>query len=1042
MKQKLAKVIAAIMVASMVLVTSASTVSATHSQTATIDQTLLPYGVRKVLTITVTNNGPDAIDNVRIVLPSGFTNPETLSVVPADTTVELAGVDNENVIVPAGTKVKIVNGTILLPENTELIRLKDENIHVQGSALENRILLENLRIKKNAKVTFDYLNGENVTLDADTKVALTENDVVTLAEAMIVKRSGNVYALVEDTTVKVNGDVTTSGLAADSNAKTINEKTGTVENGSDWVTVNAVSTKVGVDTYVLAAGTTIDINVTTENVTTENRVVLPAGSLVILKSGSTLMLENNTEVTRKANENIYVTTVENRPNNWTQSVSGLNLEWIGIADNKISANQSLAFPFVVTTPTPDGSYTIFVRAKDKAGALIISEITVTVDATAPTVTTEVSPKYVTSNTKVTIKVTASEPLARLDNVMVEENNGENVQITMTPSADKKTWTGSYITSDNLSRDGLAKVYVIGAGYEDMAGNIGSDVTDNFTIDRRAPPAPNLSALTSWITENAARTPAPGIQTNLSSWLIEGTAIDNYLDSLVSPSGMKVKIRVGSQVFTVNADSSGYFYKTITLSEGTQEVGIRYIDQAGNEGPENAENVTLDTVPPAIKVVSPAKEYINDNTPLIKVLLSDATLGIENTAFNPADNTGFTVQIRRDNDNSIVGTSLTASAVIPGPFKSATFENQYPTELPDDVYQVYVRAGDNLQYTELIYKFTVDTVAPAAPNNVVGTLPKGTVTSPTVTTTPSLTLTGTAESKATIKVYTTTNSGVTWTEYTEGRTTAGSNWSTTIKLTGFAGKTVGIAVTATDLAGNESNKTEYGYLLYTPAPPANLAGSLAAGATPALAKATAVSLLNLAGTATPNYKIKVYTTTDGGVTWTEYTAGATTASATGAWTTSVSLSGLAGKTVGIAVTATDEGGNESTKTVYGYLIYDASAPSVTITSPATGTTTDQSTIQITGSVTKDPWESYSNITLTVQVGVGSVTVPIGSDGTFVYSVALAEGMNTIVARATDGVNVGAPVTITVTRTVTPWSTYAIIIVIVALILAAIAIFRRR
>jgi hypothetical protein len=1034
-KQKLAKVIAAIMVASMVLVTSASTVSATHSQTATIDQTLLPYNVRKVLTITVTNNGPDAIDNVRIVLPSGFANPETLSVVPADTTVELAGVDNENVIVPAGTKVKIVNGEIWLPENTELIRLKDENIHVQGSALENRILLENLRIKKDAKVKFDNLNGENVTLDADTKVALTENDVVTLAEAMIVKRTGNVYALVKDTTVKVNGDVTTSGLAADNNAKTINEKTGTVDNGSDWVTVNAVSTKVGVDTYVLAAGTTIDINVGNEN-----RVVLPAGSLVILKASSTLMLENNTEVTRKANENIYVTTVENRPNNWTQSVSGDNLEWVGIADNKISANQSLAFPFVVTTPTADGSYTIFVRAKDKAGALIISEITVTVDATAPTVTTEVSPKYVTSNTKVTIKVTASEPLARLDNVMVEENNGENVRITMTPSADKKTWTGSYITSDNLSRDGLAKVYVIGAGYEDMAGNIGSDVTDNFTIDRRAPPAPNLSALTSWITEDAARTPAPGIQTNLSSWLIEGTAIDNYLDSPVSPSGMKVKIRVGSQVFTVNADSSGYFYKTITLSEGTQEVGIRYIDQAGNEGPENAENVTLDTVPPVIKVVSPAKEYINDNTPLIKVLLSDATLGIENTAFSAADNTGFTVQIRRD-DNTVVNT-LTASAVIPGPFKSATFENQYSAGLPDNLYHVYVLAGDNLQYTELIYKFTVDTVAPAAPTSVVGTLSGGTVTSPTVTTTPSLTLTGTAESKATIKVYTTTNSGVTWTEYTEGRTTAGSNWSTIIKLTGFAGKTVGIAVTATDLAGNESDKTVYGYLLYTPAPPANLAGSLAAGATPALAKVTAVSSLNLAGTATPNYKIKVYTTTDGGVTWTEYTAGATTASATGAWTTSVSLSGLAGKTVGIAVTATDEGGNESERTVYGYLIYDASAPSVTITSPATGTTTDQATIQITGSVTKDAWESYSNITLTVQVGVGSVTVPIGSDGTFVYSVALAEGMNTIVARATDGVNVGTPVTITVTRTVTPWSTYAIIIVIVALILAAIAIFRRR
>ncbi|MEM4201931.1 MAG: Ig-like domain-containing protein, partial [Candidatus Hadarchaeum sp.] len=846
---------------------------------------------------------------------------------------------------------------------------------------------------------------------------------------------GNVYTLVEDAAVKVHDDVNVGGVTGSENIVVMKDKAVTVDNGSSWITQHAVSTKVGIDTYTLVAGAYVTLTYP------ENKVVVPAGTKLVLNSGSVLMLYENTEVTREAKENIYVTaTVENRPNGWAQSVSGSTLEWTGIGDNKIAANGSLAFPFLVTTPGTDGTYTIYVRAKDKAGALIISEIQVTVDAVNPTVTVEVSPKEVKSATKVTIKVTASEALAKLDNVMVEENNGENIQITMTPSADKKTWTGYYTTSDNISRDGLAKVYVIGADYEDLAGNTGSNATDNFIIDRRAPPAPNLSALTAWITENATRTPAAGLQVNVKDWTIEGTAQDNYLDVISAREGITVKIRVGTQVFTLSADSSGYFYKDIVLSEGKQEVGIRYVDKAGNEGPENVENVTLDSVAPVISVTAPAKEYINDNTPLIKVLLSDATLGIENTAFNAADNTGYTVQLRRD-DNSLVAT-LTAASTIPAPFKSATFENQYPTELPDNLYHIYVRAGDNLQYSELIYKFYVDVTKPTTLTSVTGTISPGTSLNPTATTTPSVTLSGTAESKATIKVYTTTNAGVTWTEYAAGRTTAGSNWTTSVDLTGFAGKTVGIAVTETDLAGNEGDKVLYGYLLYTPAPPANLAGSLAAGATAALAKATSVSTLNLAGTATANYTIKVYTTTDGGVTWTEYTAGKTTASATGAWTTSVSLSGFAGKTVGIAVTATDAGGNESTKTVYGYLIYDANAPSVEITSPASGTTTDQATVQITGRVTKDAWESYANITLTLQVGVGSVEVPIGSDGNFVYSVALAEGLNTIVARATDGVNVGTPVSITVTRTVTPWSTYAIIIVIVALILAAIAIFRRR
>ncbi|WP_428083817.1 Ig-like domain-containing protein [Candidatus Hadarchaeum sp.] len=1018
---------------------STSSVSATHTQTVSIDKTLLPYNKKVTLTVTVKNNGPDAIDNVRIILPSGFTGPEVLAAVPAGTDAQLAAVDNENVVIPAGTKVKILAGsTVTIPADTEVIRLADENVRVEntpGSPLANRVLLENVRIKKAAAVTTDNLGGENVNLNEDTKLALKENDVVTLAETIVVRKSGGIYTLVDDAHVKVHDDVNVGGVTGAENVVLLKDTAVTVSDGSSWITQHAVSTKVGIDTYTLVAGAYVTLTYP------ENKVVLPAGSKVVLNSGANLMLYENTEVIRKAGENIYVATdVENRPNGWSQSVSGSTLEWVGISDNKIPAGGSLAFPFTVTTPPTTGDYTIYVRAKDKAGALIISEITVTVDATSPTVTVEVSPKYVKANTKVTIKVTASEALAKLDNVMVEENNGENVQITMTPSADKKVWTGTYTTSDNLSRDGLAKVYVIGADYEDLAGNTGSSATDSFTIDRRAPPAPNLSALTAWITENATRTPAPGLQTNVKEWTIEGTAQDNFLDVIGPQEGITVKIRVGTQVFTVSADSSGYFYKDIVLSEGKQEVGIKYIDKAGNEGPENYENVTVDTVAPSISITAPSKEYINDNTPLIRVLISDATLGVENTGFNAADNTGYTVQLRRD-DNTVVDT-LAASSTIVGPFKSATFENQYPTELPDNLYHIYVRAGDNLQYSEAIFKFHIDTVAPAAPTGLAGTITGGTATVPTATTVPSVTLSGTAESKATIKVYTTTNAGVTWTEYAAGRTTAGSNWTTTVDLTGFAGKTVGIAVSATDLAGNEGDKQLYGYLLYTPAPPANLAGSLVAGATAALAKATSVSTLNLAGTATANYKIKVYTTTDGGVTWTEYTAGATTASATGAWTTSVSLSGFAGKTVGIAVTATDAGGNESTKTIYGYLIYDAKAPSVEITSPASGTTTDQATIQITGKVTKDAWESYSNITLTLQVGVGSVEVPISSDGTFTYSVALAEGMNTIVARATDGVNVGTPVSITVTRTVTPWSTYAIIIVIVALILAAIAIFRRR
>jgi hypothetical protein len=70
------------------------------------------------------------------------------------------------------------------------------------------------------------------------------------------------------------------------------------------------------------------------------------------------------------------------------------------------------------------------------------------------------------------------------------------------------------------------------------------------------------------------------------------------------------------------------------------------------------------------------------------------------------------------------------------------------------------------------------------------------------------------------------------------------------------------------------------------------------------------------------------------------------------------------------------------------------------------------------------------------------VTINSDGTFSISAALSEGSNTITIRAVDSAgNIGSAI-ITVIRTVTPWATYAVILVIVALILAAIAILRAK
>jgi hypothetical protein len=245
--------------------------------------------------------------------------------------------------------------------------------------------------------------------------------------------------------------------------------------------------------------------------------------------------------------------------------------------------------------------------------------------------------------------------------------------------------------------------------------------------------------------------------------------------------------------------------------------------------------------------------------------------------------------------------------------------------------------------------------------------------------------------------------------------------------------------------------EFGVDNFPPAAPpsSNLTGSATVGTTAAVRVATKSSTLALGGTAENNATIKVYVTTDGGANW---TATSTTATATsvGNWSiASFDLSGYAGQTIGLAVSATDSAGNESTKTLYGYLLYDSTAPSVTISSPTSSSTTDQSSVTITGTVAFDSWETASGITLTLQTGRGSVSVPITSSaagsGTFTYDVTLNEGANTIIVRATDSLaDVGDPSTIMVTRTVTSWATYAIVVVIIAPILAVIGVttFRKK
>ena len=127
--------------------------------------------------------------------------------------------------------------------------------------------------------------------------------------------------------------------------------------------------------------------------------------------------------------------------------------------------------------------------------------------------------------------------------------------------------------------------------------------------------------------------------------------------------------------------------------------------------------------------------------------------------------------------------------------------------------------------------------------------------------------------------------------------------------------------------------------------------------------------------------------------------------------------------------------------------DTTAPTVTITLPAADTTTDATSILLEATVTKDTTETYSE--LAVRIDATSLMAPItatnalSTEGKMSRAVGLVEGTNTLSVSVMDASgNWSRVAMVTITRTVTPWGTYAIIIVIVALVLAAIAIFRKR
>jgi hypothetical protein len=606
--------------------------------------------------------------------------------------------------------------------------------------------------------------------------------------------------------------------------------------------------------------------------------------------------------------------------------------------------------------------------------------------------------------------------------------------------------------------------------------------------------------------------------------------------------MTVTIRVDNTTYTVLSGSDNKFSQAVLLNEGTNTVGVKFTDNAGNVGAENVQTITIDTVKPTITLTSIggvsaanlATVPTKDSTPSIVLTITDATLGVRNLAYVAAKKGGYTVQLRSA-DNATIITTMVNSAAYTNK-NSISFENTYTTALADNWYNVNIAAGDNFQDDNVYFRFQVDATAPTvtAPGAENPLLNK-TIINPYEQRSTTLTLTGTGAPADAVTVNAYLNDATTAAATATIRSDLG--WTISIPLT--EGTTTKVELTMTDVAGNEGAKRLYGYVWAdatapvvilddlpetTDAASLTISGrvtmntwesysditltvqvgtyatipfevplnedntytyslALSLGWNTIIVKATDPALnVSVPKVAVIN-RIQTVDTTPPTVT---ITAPATsteteeasivvtgTSSESGTWTIVASSGMLTGATDSagnftvpvplvegwntIVVSAKDAASNSSAvksievKRVIPEVPVDTTAPTVTISKvEAAGVTltspysTDQATVLVTGAVTKDETESYSDITVKVQGGglTSTVETTPSATGSFSVSVVLVEGSNAITVQAVDQASNTSTATATITRTVTPWATYAIVIVIITLVLAAIAIFRKR
>jgi hypothetical protein len=617
----------------------------------------------------------------------------------------------------------------------------------------------------------------------------------------------------------------------------------------------------------------------------------------------------------------------------------------------LTADGNGAWSFTTNTLT-NATHSFTATATDAAGNTSgsSSALQVVVDAVAPNapVITGFSPDSnvsgdgVTSANQITLTGTAEA------NSVVKIYDGGTLIKTLTANG-SGAWS---FTTDALSN----AIHSFTATATDAAGNTGTSSSAlQVRVDTVAPNAPVITGFSP--------------DTNVSG---DGITSANQLTLTgTAEAGSTVKIYDGATLIkTLTADGSGaWSFVTNTLTNATHSFTATATDAAGNtSGSSSALQVTVDSVVPSAPVItgfSPDTNVTGDG------ITSANQLTLTGTAA-----AGATVKVY---DGATLIKTLTADGNGAWSFTTNTLTNathSFTATATD--------AAGNTSGSSQALQVVVDAAAPNAPV-ITGFSPDSNISGDGVTSANQLTLTGTAEAGATVKIY----DGAT---LIKTLTANGSGaWSFTTDA--LSNATHSFTATATDTAGNISGSSSALQVrVDTVAPNAPMITGFSPDTNVSSDGITSANQLTLTGTAEAGATVKVY---DGATLIKTLTA-----DGNGAW--SFTTSTLTNATHSFTATATDAAGNTSGSSSVVQVVVDAAAPNAPV---ITGFSPDSN-------VSGDGVTSANQLTLTGTAEAGA-TVKIYDGATLIKTLtangsgawsfttdALSNAIHSFTATATD------------------------------------------